>query len=84
MMQSFGIEATYGHRKKNIQRHKLYLKIQDDRRRPYIWPYSKLVRPMVPKLFAVKTIVIHILNAEKVTHTKWRQMDPYNYAEHCF
>ena len=31
---SFGIEAPWGHRKINIQRNKLYLKIQDGRRRP--------------------------------------------------
>ena len=55
----FGIEAPYGHRKRIIQRRKLYLQIQDGHCRSYLQPYSKLVRPMAPSVFVVETIVLH-------------------------
>ncbi len=48
----FGMEAPWGHRNKNIQRHKLYLKIQNQSLGIHGWLIAK-------QPFVIETIVMH-------------------------
>ena len=63
-MVPFGIEAPRDHRKRNIQRHKLYLEIQDGRRRPpYHSPETFCLRNYYDTCFLGNWMPVNIFSA---------------------